>query len=681
MSGPYWLCVRGSDLPFRRCCRSQWVFYCPLLLLPRRFFAVTDDPKRTAQIYGDTVKILTKIGLLWSERGIVPDMIGHLREPGKAIAEEVGNLLRKTKISDAVLLRQAAATGGDDTPTVEAAASSLSSSAGMASAADSSAEASASDIDVSSLVSQCEAWKHLSFPLLHGKMRDRNVALVETIGAFYTSQSTLHAFFTHKDLAEERIRMMPLVDEALRRTGGTAFADRPRCVMAGCELPRAAIPGTDYCIAHHAIRFSSPVTLQDFLDNQTYRLVYETYLDEYRPHLSPLVAFLERCSRITSASNKSVLRDRARTIVRRFVAPDAEDRLFFLKQPTPAEAKAAESGTATSAATTAGASPAPCDVPSLSCGWGGGAQLPAEFLSPSMAPSSADAAGAADAAAATRCAGPSPAEPLPVLLPESRYAHIGGRASITDSERIERAASHVLLAASDSCMKVRADTFSGLTSTCLGILDRDFVESFARSPQFAAWASDNLGVPLPRISFKRLRSLVSKGVTVSAVTGAHVHLVQEGVVMAVTAIGAGAVGVDVGVPVSLLTGAALEGAEAEAAINAAAAELPADVWEGVREHSSASLPVPASAPAASEPGLAIETDGTHATAATAAAGGAPRGTRMRVSTEASFDGDSAELGSLARRGGVAGGAATPWSPGTPAIGASTGLVSPASLED
>ena len=472
-------------------------------------------------LVGDTVKILSKIGLLWKEGRIKPSSAEHLRVPGQDIAEQVGTLLRRCVPDEAA----------------ETAAASAS-SAGRASSE-------ASDAEIAALAAEAEAWAMLALPLLDGHMRDRNLATAKRLGLYYGGARFLGGLLASPELAPERARLVPLVDEALRRSGKTALVDRPRCVMVGCDLHRASIPGTEFCLAHHAIRFSKPASLQDFLDSSVYKQVFFAYCEEHRPHLLPLLGILERCSKLSTSGTRAVMRERAMTVVRRFVAPGAPERLFFLGGDDGEDEGGTAAPEGAGAAAGDGRLPFPIEpgrelegVPGP-LGWG-------SHLPPSLPESE------------TR---PVPS-PAPCPLPDARFVGIGGRASALDRDRVARAAATLTGLARDAT--VRSDVFVGLTSTALAVLDAEFVGSFARSWHFAAWASDNLGLSLPRISMRRLRMLVEKGVTVEGITGGHVRQVAPGILVAVSEAGAPAIGAEVGQPVSLETGETICGAEAEA---------------------------------------------------------------------------------------------------------------------
>lgn len=519
--------------------------------------------------------MLTKVGLLWREGKLDQKAVEHLREPGQAIAEEAGLLLRQ------VGAHLPAGEGGASPP--GSAAPSRRGSAAAASAAAASAGGGRDAvIDVVSLVSQCEAWRNLALPVLEGLIRDRNIARGHTLGQFYTGTTFVTALLCRPDLRPERERLVPLVDEALRRSGKAALVDRPKCVMVGCDLPRATIPGTDFCLAHHAIRFSSPTTLQEFLDSPVYRGCLADYLELERPHLAPLLAFLERCDTITSAGTRAVLHERTKTIVRRYVAPGAADRLFFLGcgqggsgAVTAASAAASAAAAASSAAAAVDGSASPLAA------MGAGAELDGQAEPLPWGRAGIEAAlGTGDASR------PVP-EPRPEALSEARFAAVGGRLSALDAARVQRAAETLCRLAETPSAPIRGDTFVGLTSTALAILDAEFVGAFPHSAQFRAWAEDNLGLPLPRISFARLRMLLERGVSVESITGNHVRQAGPGVVVAVTEVGTSAVGAEVGVPVSLDTGEPLEGAEREAALARVAHLLPDEAAEPDPEQADA----------------------------------------------------------------------------------------------
>ncbi|KAA0173745.1 hypothetical protein FNF27_04693 [Cafeteria roenbergensis] len=597
---------------------------------------VTGDKAKTDELLSGVVKMLTKVGLLWKEGKLDQKAVEHLREPGQAIAEEAGLLLRQ------VGAHLPADDGSSSLPGSAAQSRrGSSSSAAAAAAAGSGSAAGGRDaiIDVVSLVSQCEAWRKLALPVLEGLIRDRNIARGHTLGQFYTGTTFVTALLCRADLRPERERLVPLVDEALRRSGKAALVDRPKCVMVGCDLPRATIPGTDFCLAHHAIRFSSPTTLQEFLDSPVYRGCLADYLETDRPHLAPLLAFLERCDSITSAGTRAVLHERTKAIVRRYVAPDAEDRLFFLdcSQHMPAEAAAAASSAASAAA--AGSSAAGDGASSPLAAMGPGTELEGQAEPLPWGRAGFDST-VADAAR------PVP-EPRPVALADARFAAVGGRVSALDASRVQRAAENLCRLAETPSAPIRGDTFVGLTSTALAILDAEFVGAFPHSKQFRAWAEDNLGLPLPRISFARLRMLLERGVSVESITGSHVRQAGPGVVVAVTEIGTSAVGAGLGVPVSLETGEPLEGSEREAALAIVAHLLPK-----AAAAAAAGAGISAEAQPESEPGHRPETE----------AAGCDSGVR----------GAAERLGKLGSAGGLGSGPSD-WSPETPVAAAGNGL--------
>ncbi|CAE7568925.1 unnamed protein product [Symbiodinium sp. KB8] len=560
--------------------------------------AVTGDKAKTDELLSGVVKMLTKVGLLWKEGKLDQKAVEHLREPGQAIAEEAGLLLRQV---------------GAHLP------------------AD----------DGSSSLPGSAAWRKLALPVLEGLIRDRNIARGHTLGQFYTGTTFVTALLCRADLRPERERLVPLVDEALRRSGKAALVDRPKCVMVGCDLPRATVPGTDFCLAHHAIRFSSPTTLQEFLDSPVYRGCLADYLETDRPHLAPLLAFLERCDSITSAGTRAVLHERTKAIVRRYVAPDAEDRLFFLdcSQHMPAEAAAAASSAASAAA--AGSSAAGDGASSPLAAMGPGTELEGQAEPLPWGRAGFDST-VADAVR------PVP-EPRPVALADARFAAVGGRVSALDASRVQRAAENLCRLAETPSAPIRGDTFVGLTSTALAILDAEFVGAFPHSKQFRAWAEDNLGLPLPRISFARLRMLLERGVSVESITGSHVRQAGPGVVVAVTEIGTSAVGAGLGVPVSLETGEPLEGSEREAALAIVAHLLPKAAAAAA---AAAGAGISAEAQPESEPGHRPETE----------AAGCDSGVR----------GAAERLGKLGSAGGLGSGPSD-WSPETPVAAAGNGL--------
>jgi hypothetical protein len=456
---------------------------------------VSGDAKFADEAIEDVIKTMTKMGLLWKEGQVLPADLDPLKEPGRRLAEETGMLLRRVATSVEPLREPDASA---------AASSSVSASV-------------SSELDVRKLHALCQEWKELVFPILLGKMKEKNLERARKLAEYYTAREFLSVFMNRDDLAEERQRLVPLVDDALRRAGGTAFGDRPRCGMTGCDLHKASIPGTEYCQAHHAIRFSSPVSLMDFLDNPNYASTLKAYMEEFRPHLLPVLEFYFRTSRLATSKNRAVVKQHAKPILRRYVVVDAPERLFFL--------------------------PGEHGGGLFDRAWG-------DVLPEGMP-------GADE---------PAPS-PCPAAIPDRHFEAVGGIASALDEERLGKATEVACSTVEDPTVSVRPDVFAGINGTALAILDADFVCSFSRSPHFRRWASDNLGIPLPRISLKRIAMLQAQGVTVEAVTGGHVLSAGEDNLVAMTPIGASALGVDVGVPVSLRSGEVLTGDAAVAALS------------------------------------------------------------------------------------------------------------------
>ena len=97
-----------------------------------------------------------------------------------------------------------------------------------------------------------------------------------------------------------------------------------RCSIPGCLLPRCDIPGTQYCTGHHALKYSEPPTLDDFLKNTEHTRLLQEFMLEARKDEKHLLEFCLKAQAYKSISSRATRKHRAKPLYEQFVLPTGE---------------------------------------------------------------------------------------------------------------------------------------------------------------------------------------------------------------------------------------------------------------------------------------------------------------------------------------------------------------------
>jgi len=173
-------------------------------------------------------------------------------------------------------------------------------------------------------------------------MQEGNWRKAGGLVAFYGRQDLVQAVANEPHFSEERQMIRDFVQHALSRSG--KYVPFQECSVLGCKLPRCNLAGSTFCEGHHAVRFQQPPVLEDFVRNDVYKDVLRSFCEASRPEMLDAMDFMERAQDVAQLRSKQVLADRARTVYRQFVAPEAPQQLHFLADVDPKEGEAAAIG-------------------------------------------------------------------------------------------------------------------------------------------------------------------------------------------------------------------------------------------------------------------------------------------------------------------------------------------------
>lgn len=194
-----------------------------LLVLARARLRLAVAGKELGETFvRDLVKLMTKVGLLMREGRISAAAAAPVREPIFDLARELLDLLHQR----------------------------------------------AGALDVGPLVAHVDAMRDRTIELVTPLMREKNSRMVAVLTGFFGSREFLSAVVNDADFQPDRIALREVIRNALLAEG--KLAGIQLCTVPGCELPRCKIVGSTFCLGHHALKFSKPPTLADFLTNTTY---------------------------------------------------------------------------------------------------------------------------------------------------------------------------------------------------------------------------------------------------------------------------------------------------------------------------------------------------------------------------------------------------------------------------
>jgi hypothetical protein len=164
--------------------------------------------------------------------------------------------------------------------------------------------------------------KDAIIPIFKPHMTEKNWSKIGVFAGFYGSPEFAGFFLNDEEVAEERASFLEGLTALLPEQ-----ARRPVCVVHGCLLPRCTIPGSGHCLPHHALKFSAPPTVDDFLRNSHYCNIFRDWTLAASPDAACLLDFSFKAADYRTVSSRATLRQRGPALFRKFLAPAARHRI------------------------------------------------------------------------------------------------------------------------------------------------------------------------------------------------------------------------------------------------------------------------------------------------------------------------------------------------------------------
>lgn len=109
-------------------------------------------------------------------------------------------------------------------------------------------------------------------------MQEKNWQRMAALGGYYSDAAFLTFLFNSPLLHPQRDTLLTLLHAFMAPHGGAGSRKRTQqCVVPGCELPRLAIRGAQYCLGHQATKYAEgpPPRLEDFMHNMDHAAVFK----------------------------------------------------------------------------------------------------------------------------------------------------------------------------------------------------------------------------------------------------------------------------------------------------------------------------------------------------------------------------------------------------------------------
>eukprot|EP01138_Halocafeteria_seosinensis_P007350 gb/GECG01007514.1/.p1 GENE.gb/GECG01007514.1/~~gb/GECG01007514.1/.p1 ORF type:complete len:471 (+),score=67.76 gb/GECG01007514.1/:1-1413(+) len=179
-----------------------------------------------------------------------------------------------------------------------------------------------SAVDVTDVCELVHRVGNAAVEVLQRHMKEKNWSKIQVFKGFFGSNEFAGFFLNSSEAKEERLVFLDILQKWL-----PDHARRRQCSVVGCALPRVNLAGADYCIAHHAVKFSTPPVLDDFLKNSEYIKLFRSYLLEECPDKIFLLEFYFKVVDFRSLNRSNLLEERGPALFRRYIAEGARHKL------------------------------------------------------------------------------------------------------------------------------------------------------------------------------------------------------------------------------------------------------------------------------------------------------------------------------------------------------------------